>query len=212
MVIQKAFTPTNKRFQDHTKKFVGTTTRKGKLGGGERENTENMDENGVLVRIEKAKIYDNGWEVEVGQDEEKKTYMCTNNTGMLAIPDSIESAKYYTPKDKTLVDVSIDTVSNIYAITRIRSINNMYLTFKDSNLTIQASEESDKSDNSKITVGENTVKIEGDNIQIGKVIQTEEIKGLKSLKIEGDITADNIKKIEEKLDKIEEMIKPLIEG
>ena len=74
MVKAKSYTPTNKRFKRHFQDIAETKARKGHLNQGEREQEDVITEKGILVRIEKAKINDNGWEVEVGTGDNKKTY------------------------------------------------------------------------------------------------------------------------------------------
>ena len=67
----------DKHFED----FASPKAKKGHLNNNERDTDEIKHERGVLVKIEKNKIDSNGWIVEVGQGENKKTYECSNVTG-----------------------------------------------------------------------------------------------------------------------------------
>lgn len=64
MVDVRDHNPTNALFRDRFQKFAGTKTQKGDLNSGDGSV---IHDTGVLVRIEKSKILQNGWEVEVSE-------------------------------------------------------------------------------------------------------------------------------------------------
>ena len=194
MVKAKSYTPTNKRFKRHFQDIAETKARKGHLNQGEREQEDVITEKGILVRIEKAKINDNGWEVEVVTGDNKKTYNCVNSTGaILQIPECIESDKYYTPKHKTSVDVLIDNVSKLYSITRIRSLDKTMMVDSDS-----------------ITIGyNNNSDNEEEYAQI--LLSLQNVKINKTVQVDGDIEAENITQLEEKVRDLENIIKAVIQ-
>lgn len=228
MVKTTNYNPTNKRFRKHFQDFASTKAKKGHLNENDRDTDEIKHERGVLVRIEKAKITSDGWIVEVGKDENKKTYNCTNTTGVLSIPDSTETDLYYVPNSTIDVDITIDTVSSIYQITRIKSLNNHVAYQADGQLIIGDTGTTDASDDAKtgkITISKTKITIDGDN-KINGNTETEDLTVKNKFKI-GDmdvaITIKNLqdenKSLTEKneelqndINDIKKQIKPLIEG
>lgn len=190
MVKAKSYTPTNKRFRRHFQDIAQTKTRKGHLNQDKREQEDVVTEKGTLIRIEKAKINDNGWEVEVGTGDDKKTYNCVNSTGnAMQMPECIESGQYYVPKHTTSVDVLLDNVSKIYSITRIRSLEKSIVT-----------------DPTSITIGYTDKKTDFSQI----ILDSQNIQITKSVKVNGNIEAENIKTLEQKVRELEHMMKPYI--
>ena len=104
---------TNAYFKDNFKRLAGTKTKKGDLNTS--DGTVVYD-TGVLLRIEKKKILQNGWIVEVND----KTYRCTNDSERLTVPKHTESKEYYVPNETIQVDVSLDTTNKIYKLLRMR--------------------------------------------------------------------------------------------
>ena len=102
---------TNAYFKDNFKRLAGTKTKKGDLNTS--DGTVIYD-TGKLIRIEKKKILQNGWIVEVND----KTYRCTNDSERLTVPKHTESKEYYVPTDTVQVDVSLDTTNKIYKLLR----------------------------------------------------------------------------------------------
>ena len=192
MVKSKSYTPTNKRFKRHFQDIARQKARKGHLNQDEREQEDIVTEKGTLIRIDKAKYYDNGWEVEVGLGDNKKTYNCVNGTGEMTRPECIESAQYYTPKYNTSVDVLIDNVSQIYTITRIRSLKKVI-----------------SGDESQIVIGAEGEDGQEKNLaQI--ILEQKNITITENLKVDGDVDSDNIKSLEERVRQLESVIKPWI--
>lgn len=225
MVKTNRYNPSNKKFSDHFQKLAKTKTKKGHLNeSGERDSEDTLITSGVLVRIEKAKINANGWEVEVGYGENKKTYNCKNITGTTAIPDYTESAKYYVMKNQIKVDVSIDNVSKIYSITNIHNINSIF-TMKDKEIKISSVPASNNEKASKVTLGEEHLNLEGVNININgastfknKVEIKDDVDIYKNLTIQGNLNAPEItylqnenKQLKADIKEMKEQIKTLLE-
>lgn len=113
MVDIRGYNPTNQIFKDSFQRFAGTKTKKGDLNTSDGSV---IYDTGVLLRIDKAKILQNGWIVEVSD----KTYKCTNDSGTLMVPKYTESQQYYTPTETVQVDVSLDKTNKIYKLLRMR--------------------------------------------------------------------------------------------
>jgi len=192
MVKAKSYTPTNKRFRRHFQDIAQTATRKGHLNQDEREQEDVVTEKGELKRIVKAKFNSDGWEVEVGTGDDKKTYNCVNGTGEMTMPECIESNTYYTPKYSTSVDVLIDNVSKIYTITRIRSLNKTIV-----------------GDVNQIKIGLPNDKEKENLSQI--ILNQKNIQITKNLQVSGDIEADNITDMEKRIKELESIVRPWVE-
>lgn len=107
---------TNAYFKDNFKRLAGTKTQKGDLNTSDGSV---IYDTGILRRIEKKKILQNGWIVEVND----KTYRCTNDSERLTVPKHTESTEYYVPTETIQVDVSLDTTHKIYKLLRMRLSN-----------------------------------------------------------------------------------------
>ena len=107
---------TNAYFKDNFKRLAGTKTQKGDLNTSDGSV---IYDTGILVRIEKKKILQNGWIVEVND----KTYKCSNDSDRLVVPKHTESKEYYVPNETIQVDVSLDTSNKIYKLLRMRLPN-----------------------------------------------------------------------------------------
>lgn len=227
MVKTTSYSPTNKRFRSHFQDFASTKAKKGHLNNNERDTDEIKHERGVLVKIEKNKIDSNGWIVEVGQGENKKTYECSNVTGVLSVPDSTETDLYYIPTYTVDVDVTIDTVSAIYQITRIKSVNNHVAYQKDGELVLTNSDnmlgEEEDEESSKLTIAKKGVTIDGDNIVNGNITANNLSVGrtFKVGKLDVGITIERLEKenqtltqqnkqMKEDIEKLKSQIKPLV--
>ena len=163
MVAEKRYMPTNKRFQDHTKMFVGTKTKKGHLGGEDKEEEKTLTE-GTLVRVVKNKLYEDGWEVRVGKGKDAKTYMCSYGDNIMYLPPNNETELYYVPKHECSVQVSIDTKTKLYFITRINDPNKQPISMTANKISIQGS------GTSAIEVTTDVVKAIGDLVSDKDVI------------------------------------------
>lgn len=167
MVGIKKRNPTNKEFRNHFQDFASTETKKGHLNSKSQKN-KNSKEIGVLVRIIRDKLYENGWEVEVGTGNEKKTYMCSLDSAVLYAPDSEVTEKYLVPKQKTEVEITIDTKSQIYRITKIRSGNIKPIALFENVLTISTNTNTDTNSDvsASIELSKDTINIKSDNVKI----------------------------------------------
>ena len=103
---------TNAYFKDNFKKLAGTKTKKGDLNTSDGSVVYDV---GVLLRIEKKKILQNGWIVEVND----KTYRCTNDSERLTVPKHTESKEYYVPNET----IQVDKQNKIYKLLRMRLSN-----------------------------------------------------------------------------------------
>lgn len=104
---------TNAYFKDNFKRLAGTKTQKGDLNTSDGSV---IYDTGILLRIEKKKILQNGWIVEVND----RTYRCTNDSERLTVPKHTESKEYYVPNETIQVDVSLDKTNKIYKLLRMR--------------------------------------------------------------------------------------------
>lgn len=191
MVDSKRYNPSNKRFQEHTQHFVQGTTKKGHLTA--KDDGDKKKETGELKKVEVAKIYQNGWLVYV----DKKKYNCSYGDNIIYMPPYTVSkdGKYYVPKKKCTVEVSIDTKSKIYTITKINDSNKKPISMTNNGVTLEGK-------------GLASLKIEGDDVKIkGKVSSNHDIttKGSisseKDIKTKGSISSDTDVKINTKDDK-----------
>lgn len=151
MVDSKRYDPTITRFQKHTQSFVSGKTKKGHLNedGGDREESDVIKEEGVLVRVNSKNIYGNTWEVKVGN----KTYMCSYGDNIIYLPPYTEKGIYYVPKKECKVEISIDKKSKIYTITRINDTNKQPITMTNDGITLQSEGNASlKVDNEKVSV------------------------------------------------------------
>lgn len=161
--------PTNKEFKTNFQGLASTKTKKGHLNNQqEKKPSDNAKENGILVRIHKNKLYENGWEVKVGTGNEAVTYMCSYGDAVLYIPESTLTGKYYVPKQKTEVEVTIDKKSKIYTITKINTLNKKPIALYENNLTISTNTNTDTNSNvtTSIEVSNDSVNIKSDNVTI----------------------------------------------
>ncbi len=167
MVGIKKRAPTNKEFRNHFQDFASTETKKGHLNS-KSQKSKNSKEIGVLIRIIRDKLYENGWEVEVGTGSEKKTYMCSLDSAVLYAPDSEVTEKYLVPKQKTEVEITIDTKSQIYRITKIRSGNIKPIALFENVLTISTNTNTDTNSDvsASIELSKDTINIKSDNVKI----------------------------------------------
>lgn len=196
MVQTNRYHPSNKKFKDHFQKLAKTKTKKGHLNeSGERDSEDTLVTTGVLVRIEKEKKDADGWEVDVGKGSSKKTYNCVNSTGMMTIPDYVESGKYYVMKNEVKVDVTIDNVSKIYSITRIQNTGSN-ITLQDKKLSITSSTSSAKA--STMVLDIKSMDLDSENINMkGESTFDENVAMKKNVIIEGSLTAPEITALQE---------------
>lgn len=164
MVKSNRYTPTNKYFRNKFQDFASTKTKKGHLNNTGNEEDEGAKKlTGTLVKIDRKKLYDNGWLVET---TEKKQYWCSYGDGVLCIPDSTVSDTYYVPKAKTEVEISIDEKNSIYTITRLKDPNKKPIALFDDKIEISTNTntQTNKNNTAKIEVGKDKVNITGNTI------------------------------------------------
>lgn len=161
--------PTNKEFKTNFQGLAATKTKKGHLDSQqEKKASDNAKEVGTLIRITKDKLYENGWEVQVGSGSGAKTYMCSYQDGVLYIPPFTETDKYYVMKEKVEVEISIDKQTKVYNITKINTLNKKPLALYNEKLTISTNTNTNTNSNveTSIEVSNNSVEINSDNIII----------------------------------------------
>ena len=161
MVDSKRYSPTIKRFQEHTKNFVEGKTKKGHLTDEDRKADDHKREEGILKRVIINKIRSNGWEVKV----DKKTYMCTYGDNIIYLPPYTKTKEYYIPKSKCKVEVNIDKKSKIYTITKINDENKQPIEMNNEGLTLQGS------GLSSLSVVGDVVEVEGEYLQAANDIK-----------------------------------------
>lgn len=146
MVDVKRYTPSNKRFQKHTQHFVEGKTMKGHLHEDKDKNRKKHK--GTLVRIIKAKLYEDGWEVK----KDKKTYHCTYGDNIVYLPPHTETDLYYIPEGKC--EVEFTTGSKTNTITRINHPKKQPIEMNNQGVTLKGNgvaEISVSGDNTKVT-------------------------------------------------------------
>lgn len=156
MVDTKRYNPTNKRFQKHTQAFVSGKTKKGHLSTGDRDTGDVVKETGVLIRVDKNKIQEKGWEVKI----DNKTYMCNYGDNIIYLPPYTENGQYYLPKKECKVEVSIDKKSQIYTITKINDPDKQPITIQNNSITLQTNGEA------SLQISENTTIISGEELSV----------------------------------------------
>ena len=182
MVAEKRYMPTNKRFQDHTKMFVGTKTKKGHLGGGDKEKEKTLTE-GTLVKIIKNKLYEDGWEVRIGKGKDAKTYMCSYGDNIMYLPPNNETELYYVPKHECSVQVSIDTKTKLYFITRINDPNKQPISMTANKINIQGS------GTTALEITTNVVKAYSNLVSNEDVIANTNDKSVSLIQVDSQVTS-----------------------
>lgn len=205
--------PTNKEFKTNFQGLASTKTKKGHLTSQERESDDVAREYGTLIRIHKNKMYENGWEVQVGTDKDAVTYMCSYQSSVLYIPDSTETDSYYVPKQKTQVEVNIDKKSKIYTIVKINSLNKTPIALYENNLTISTNtnEDTNKDVKASIEVSNESITLKSNNIVIkdsdnNKINLVESNKNLSNLQQEVSDLKDEKEKITVEISTVKESI------
>lgn len=199
MVDTKRYNPSNKRFQKHTQSFVEGKTLKGHLGEGDKEKGK-YKETGELIRVNRQKILEDGWEVKIN----KKTVFCTYGDNIVYLPKHKTTEMYYIPLKKCEVEVSIDEKSKIKTITRIKDDTKQPIEMDYQGITLKGNGTASievKQDfieigdeNASIKVKDNATKIVGDQLSVQNDIKVDTTKD-KDLPDEISIT-DMYKKIQ----------------
>lgn len=208
--------PTNKEFKKNFQGLASTRVQKGHLNNQEKKASDSGTEEGVLIRVERAKYNSDGWEVKLGKGKGAKVYMCTNLDN--EIPPFNATDKYLVFKGTVKVDVSIDKKSKIYQITNIKTAkkkpmvlyNNTLVLSTDNNETtniglasIEVKEQSINLNSSKVTITDD------DNNEINLV---ESQKELDELKTENSDLKDQVSNLEEAQKSLLKRIEIIEEG
>lgn len=172
-MIDKGFRRTNTVFKDRFQKFAGTKSERGHLNKQERDSDDVKQEEGVLTKIIKDKIREDGWVVNTGS----KIYNCKFQQAMIQIPECTETKEYLIPKDEVKVEISVDEVSKIYSITKINAEMEAYIDINSNVLTLGTKTDKNgmislETDKSSLKLDKNGVLLEGD-IKISGTIENE---------------------------------------
>lgn len=162
MVKSNSYTPTNKYFRNKFQDFASTKTKKGHLDNSDdKEGTKTLT--GTLIKVSKQKMYDDGWLVETSDG---KQYWCSYGDGVIALPESTESAQYYVPKKKVQVEINVDEDNKIYILTRLKDPNKKPIALYSDKLEISTNTNTDtnKDNTAKIEVSKNDISLIGKTI------------------------------------------------
>lgn len=193
MVKSNRYSPTNKKFKTHFENFASEKVKKGHLGKGERDSEDTAIKEGTLVRIERKKMYDNGWEVKI----DKKTYHCAYGDNVLAVPECTVTETYLIPKKTCNVEVQLDTVSKVYTIIRIKDVNLTPIALYDNEVLISTNTNTDTNKTSKasIKVLEAAVEIAAASVSVNNDIN-----------VGGDVKSNNITALENQVADLQKQI------
>jgi len=175
----KNFNPTNKNFTTNFRQIANPELRKGHLN--EQDKTTYFAE-GTILRINKRKVYSDGWEVLA----DKKTYNCTYEPdGMIILPEYTDTENYYVPKkENNKCEVLINENEKKYRITNIYGLQSFFNSLADGTVVLEAGQEDDstlviKNSDTQITLQNSNIEIEAEDIIVG---DTEVIKEIEELK------------------------------
>ena len=216
--------PTNKEFKRNFQNLASTQTKKGHLNNQDKKPTDNGIETGILIRVDRTKYEENGWEVQVGTGNDAVTYMCVNLD--YAIPEFTETDNYLVFKGKVEVELSIDKKNKIYQITRIKSAIKKPLAAYNDKIRISTNndENTQTGTESNIEVTKDSVVINSNNVIISdnnnneiNLIESQQVIGslqqeIQDLKETQDSLLSKIKIIEEGTSEIEEEATETEEG
>lgn len=195
MVKSNRYSPTNKKFKSHFENFASTKTKKGHLNNkGERDSEDTSIKKGVLVRIDRKKMYDDGWEVKI----DGKTVNCTYGGNVLSIPQSTVTDAYFIPKKTCNVEVQLDTVSKIYSIIDIKDSNLTPIALYDNQVTISpnTNTNTNQKNQASINISRTSVNVTGQMVA-------------NSIKVDGAIESTNITALEEEVANLKKEINDL---
>ena len=220
----KQRSPTNKEFKTNFQGLAATRVKKGHLNNTqERKPGDSETEEGVLKRINRKKLYDNGWEVEVGTGKDVKKYMCSYAGNVVYIPDSTVTKEYFVPKGKVKVDVQIDKKNKIYSITKIKTNNKTPATLFQDKLKIAVDTDENKSStNASVELSKQNINLTAKSVVIstGEDDDDEDIdllednknikEELSNQKKQNDTVQSQIKDLSDKVDKKDAQITDLL--
>jgi hypothetical protein len=149
----RAFNPTNKTFTRDLRKIVSNKSRKGFLID-EEDDKIGYETEGVILRIDKQKVYLKGWEVMV----DEKTFWATYQPdGYITLPKNTETERYYVPTPgNNKCNIFIDERAKNHRIVNIHGLEKF--------LTVN---------------GDASINLNTDTLTVGKTDVLKEIDGLK---------------------------------
>lgn len=171
MVDSKRYNPSNKRFQEHTKHFVEGTTLKGHLNEG-KEKKNKYKTTGELIRVVKAKINSDGWEVKV----DNKKINCNYGDNIIYLPPCTSTELYYVPKKKCEVEVSIDEKSKIHTITRIKDPNKQPISMTNDGVKLEGEVTLDGNGEATLRVTDDVIEVAGENLSVENDVKIDTTK------------------------------------
>lgn len=203
MVKSNRYAPTNKKFKSHFENFASEKVKKGHLNSkNDRDSEDTSIKKGVLVRIERKKMYDNGWEVKI----DGKKVNCSFNGNIVAIPECTVTDAYFIPKKTCNVEVQLDTVSKIYSIIKIKDVNLTPIALYDNQITISPNTNTDTNQNN-----EASIKISRTSVNITGSVMAGYLNA-NNINVDGDVKSANITTLESEVTGLKKQIKELQEG
>lgn len=166
MASIRKHSPTNKEFKRNFESLASTRTKKGHLSNQEKKASDTGIETGILIRVDRKKFEDDGWEVQVGTGNDAVTYMCSSLD--YSVPEFTETDNYLVFKGKVEVELSIDKKNKIYQITRIKGVNKKPLVAYNNKVVIAVNndENTKTGTESSIEVTEDSVNINSNQVNI----------------------------------------------
>lgn len=201
--------PTNKEFKKNFERLASTQVQKGHLNNEEKKASDNGLLEGILIRVDRKKFYDNGWEVKVGKGKGATTYMCENLDN--SVPEFTTTDKYLVFKGNIRVEISIDKKNKIYQITNIKSSNKKPMVLYDEKLLLSTDtdENTKKKNQAAIEIGSEYINLKSDQIKITDNANNE-IDLIESQNRIGELESEN-NDLKEKVSGLEEQQKSLLE-
>ena len=150
MPQKKIFQPTDKKFVDDLKKLVGVDDRKNraKLEG---EQEVGVTRDGVILKIDKAKIDSDGWNVLT--DNKRVLQASYKPDGIRVLPKYTETDKSYIPTpDNNKCTILINDKTNNHQITSIDGLDAPLTVDTDGRLSL-------KTDSGEFSIGEDGITV-----------------------------------------------------
>lgn len=195
MVKSNRYSPTNKKFKSHFENFASTKVKKGHLNNkGDRDSEDTSIKKGVLVRIDRKKMYDNGWEVKI----DGKIVNCTYGGNVISIPKCTVTDAYFIPKKTCNVEVQLDTVSKIYSIIDIKDNSLTPIALYDNQVTISpnTNTNTNQDNQASINISRTSVNVTGQMIA-------------NDITVNGEIKSENITSLEQEVANLKKEINDL---
>ena len=157
---------TNKEFKKNFQGLASTQVKKGHLNNQEKKPSDSGLEEGILIRVDRNKFYENGWEVKVGKGKSAATYMCTNLDN--EIPEFTVTDNYLVFKGTVPVEFSMDKKNKIYQITNIKAAKKKPLVLYNDILFLSTdtNEKTRGELRASIEIGKESIKLQSDDVKI----------------------------------------------